>query len=403
MKFMNIFKKAYCRVFQFGFRLAMPFLPYRIPEQMDGLDEIPALFKERGIDSALLVIDANVRKLGLTRDFENLLYAEGIKASVYEQANPNPTIENVENARLVYIEGNAQAIVAIGGGSAMDCAKVCGARIACPKKPVHKMKGVMKILKKTPLLIAVPTTAGTGSEVTLAAVITDGETHHKYPINDFNLIPDIAVLDPKLTLGLPGNVTSTTGLDALTHAVEAYIGGSTTKFTREMSIEAVKLINENLETAVFNGSDVTARRKMLRAAYAAGASFTRSYVGYVHGVAHSLGGKYGIAHGLANAVILPVILRIYGKSCEIKLADLAIKAEVVPKDTPKEEAAEKFIRRIEELNKKFDLPSGFPEIKEEDIPLMAMNADKESNPLYPVPMLMDAKELEKVYRLLIIK
>lgn len=400
---MNIFKKAYCRVFQFGFRLAMPFLPYRIPEQMDGLDEIPALFKERGIDSALLVIDANVRKLGLTRDFENLLDAEGIKASVYEQANPNPTIENVENARLVYIEGNAQAIVAIGGGSAMDCAKVCGARIACPKKPVHKMKGVMKILKKTPLLIAVPTTAGTGSEVTLAAVITDGETHHKYPINDFNLIPDIAVLDPKLTLGLPGNVTSTTGLDALTHAVEAYIGGSTTNFTEEMSIEAVKLINENLETAVFNGSDVTARRKMLRAAYAAGASFTRSYVGYVHGVAHSLGGKYGIAHGLANAVILPVFLRIYGKSCEIKLADLAIKAEVVPKDTPKEEAAEKFIRRIEELNKKFDLPSGFPEIKEEDIPLMAMNADKESNPLYPVPMLMDAKELEKVYRLLIIK
>lgn len=400
---MNIFKKAYCRVFQFGFRLAMPFLPYRIPEQMDGLDEIPALFKERGIDSALLVIDANVRKLGLTRDFENLLDAEGIKASVYEQANPNPTIENVENARLVYIEGNAQAIVAIGGGSAMDCAKVCGARIACPKKPVHKMKGVMKILKKTPLLIAVPTTAGTGSEVTLAAVITDGETHHKYPINDFNLIPDIAVLDPKLTLGLPGNVTSTTGLDALTHAVEAYIGGSTTKFTEEMSIEAVKLINENLETAVFNGSDVTARRKMLRAAYAAGASFTRSYVGYVHGVAHSLGGKYGIAHGLANAVILPVFLRIYGKSCEKKLADLAIKAEVVPKDTPKEEAAEKFIRRIEELNKKFDLPSGFPEIKEEDIPLMAMNADKESNPLYPVPMLMDAKELEKVYRLLIIK
>lgn len=400
---MNIFKKAYCRVFQFGFRLAMPFLPYRIPEQMDGLDEIPALFKERGIDSALLVIDANVRKLGLTRDFENLLDAEGIKASVYEQANPNPTIENVENARLVYIEGNAQAIVAIGGGSAMDCAKVCGARIACPKKPVHKMKGVMKILKKTPLLIAVPTTAGTGSEVTLAAVITDGETHHKYPINDFNLIPDIAVLDPKLTLGLPGNVTSTTGLDALTHAVEAYIGGSTTKFTEEMSIEAVKLINENLETAVFNGSDVTARRKMLRAAYAAGASFTRSYVGYVHGVAHSLGGKYGIAHGLANAVILPVFLRIYGKSCEKKLADLAIKAEVVPKDTPKEEVAEKFIRRIEELNKKFDLPSGFPEIKEEDIPLMAMNADKESNPLYPVPMLMDAKELEKVYRLLIIK
>lgn len=400
---MNCLKKIYCRAYQFGFRIAMPFLPYRVPVQMDGLDEIPSLFEKKEIKSVLLVIDANVRKLGLTADFEALLEKTGIKFSVYEQANPNPTIENIENARSIYLDGNAQAIVAIGGGSAMDCAKVTGARVVCPNKPVQKMKGVMKILKKTPLLIAVPTTAGTGSEVTLAAVITDGETHHKYPINDFNLIPDYAVLDPALTLGLPASVTSTTGLDALTHAVEAYIGGSTTKFTRKMSIEAVTLIKESLETAVETGSDVEARKKMLKAAYCAGASFTRSYVGYVHGVAHSLGGAYGIAHGLANAVILPVFLRIYGKSCEKKLADLAVKSGVAPSDISTADAAERFIAWIEGMNKKFNLPAGFEQIKEEDIKIMAENADKESNPLYPVPLLMDAKELESVYRKLIIK
>lgn len=399
---MNCFKKIYCRAYQLGFRIAMPFLPYRVPTQMDGLNEIPQLFNEKGIDSVLLVIDANVRKLGLTKEFEDSLEPAGIRFSVYEQANPNPTIENIENAKAVYLNGNAQAIVAIGGGSAMDCAKVTGARVACPKKTVQKMKGVMKILTKTPLLVAVPTTAGTGSEVTLAAVITDGETHYKYPINDFNLIPDYAVLDPKLTLGLPAGVTSTTGLDALTHAVEAYIGGSTTKFTRQMSIEAVTLIKESLETAVETGSDVEARRKMLRAAYCAGASFTRSYVGYVHGVAHSLGGQYGIAHGLANAVILPMFLRIYGKSCEKKLADLAVKTGIVPAGISEAESAERFICWIEGMNKKFNLPEGFEQIKEEDIPIMAKNADKESNPLYPVPILMDAKELESVYRKLMI-
>lgn len=399
---MNCLKKIYCRTYQFGFRIALPFLPYRVPVQLDGLNEIPALLKKKGISTVLLVVDANVRKLGLTKGLEDGLSSNQIGFGVYEQATPNPTIENIENARKIYLDNNAGAIIAIGGGSAMDCAKVTGARVACPNKTVQKMKGVMKILTKTPLMIAVPTTAGTGSEVTLAAVITDGETHHKYPINDFNLIPNYAVLDPALTLGLPPHVTSTTGLDALTHAVEAYIGGSTTKFTREMSIEATRLITESLETAVETGSDVEARRKMLRAAYCAGASFTRSYVGYVHGVAHSLGGKYGIAHGLANAVILPVFLRIYGKSCEKKLADLAVKSGVASIGTPTDVAAEQFISWIEDMNKKFNLPTGFEQIKAEDIPEMAKNADKESNPLYPVPKLMDAKELAEVYRKLMV-
>ncbi|MGN0777041.1 MAG: iron-containing alcohol dehydrogenase [Candidatus Ventricola sp.] len=394
---MKAIKRLYCRAYQLVFRAALPVLPYRQPKLLDHLHEIAPLLGEKQITSVLLVADAGVRSLGLTAALEESLALAGIACAVYEQRTPNPTIANVEEARALYIEGHAQAIIAVGGGSAMDCAKVVGARIARPNKPVQKMRGLLRILRKTPLMIAAPTTAGTGSETTLAAVITDSETHYKYPINDFALIPDYAVLDAELTRGLPPQITATTGLDALTHAVEAYIGRSTNRLTRAMAEEAVVLIAGNLQAVYQDGGNLEARRHMLRAAYCAGIAFTRSYVGYVHGIAHSLGGQYGIAHGLANAVILPHMLRRYGTSCTAKLARLANIAGLVPAGTDEQTAAERFICWIEERNESFGLPAGFSQIREEDIPQMARRADRESNPLYPVPMLMDQQELETVY------
>lgn len=205
----------------------------------------------------------------------------------------------------------------------MDCAKGVGARVARPHKKISSMRGELKILKPIPLLIAVPTTAGTGSETTLAAVLTDERTHEKYALNDFVLIPRYAVLDPVLTEGLPPFITATTGMDALTHAVEAYIGKSNTAQTIEDSVAAVKLIFRNLERAYTDGSDMEARENMQKASFLAGAAFTRAYVGYVHAIAHSLGGEYGIPHGLANAVILPYVLEAYGSSVYMSLAELA--------------------------------------------------------------------------------
>lgn len=263
--------------------------------------------------------------------------------------------------------------------------------------PVEKMRGLLKIHKKLPLFFAVPTTAGTGSETTLAAVITNHETKHKYPINDFFLIPRYAVPDYKVTLGLPKNITSTTGMDALTHAVEAYIGNSTTKHTRAMAEEAVTLINKYLKRAYDNGQDVEAREKMLRASYCAGIAFTQSYVGYVHGIAHSLGGQYSVPHGLANAVILPYFLDEYGKACHKKLGKLARISGVADADDSDKLSAEKFIGRVKKMNESMDIPKTISEIKKEDIAKMAAHADKESNPLYPVPKLMNTKELEKMY------
>ena len=248
--------------------------------------------------------------------------------------------------------------------------------------------------------MAVPTTAGTGSETTLAAVITDAQTRYKYAINDFPLIPKYAVLDPKVTLSLPPFITATTGMDALTHAVEAYIGNSTTYGTRKDALLAVKLIFENIDTAYTDGSNADARRNMLHASFYAGCAFTKSYVGYVHAIAHSLGGEYNVPHGLANSVILPMMLEAYGEKIYKKLSRLAVAAGLADETTPCEEAAGQFIHAIKDMKKRFGIGDKIPEIQETDIPKLAHYADKEANPLYPVPVLMDASELEPYYHML---
>lgn len=387
----------YCRTFQAVFRAALPFLPYRSPKIIPSVAGIPDVCRRKGVDSVMIVTDAGIRSLGLTAFLEKTLSESGIDYCIYDGTVANPTIRNVEEARALYLERGAKAIIAFGGGSSMDCAKAAGARIVKPRQSISRMKGLLKVHKRLPLLIAIPTTAGTGSETTLAAVITDSEKHHKYPINDFSLIPRYAVLDYHETVGLPKSITATTGMDALTHAVEAYIGGSTTRETRAMAEEAVHLIYQYLKAAYDDGHDKEARKGMLKAAYCAGVAFTKSYVGYIHAVAHSLGGQYGTPHGLANAVILPIVLKMYGPSCEKRLARLARNAGVVESGMGDREAADRFIRWIRQMNDSMGIPRHFPDIRKEDIPVMARHADKEGNPLYPVPVLMDRKELERIY------
>ena len=392
---MNIFKKIYCRVFQTCFHLAIPLLPYRDPKILDSIEALPQEFAERKIKSVLLVTDPIIRKL--TGELETKLDNEGIKCVVYDKTNANPTVSNIEEALELYKKEGCQALIGFGGGSSIDCAKAVGARVACPKKTLEKMKGILKIHRRIPLLAAIPTTAGTGSETTVTTVITDDKTHYKYPISDFPLIPKIAVLDPKVTFSLPPHLTASTGMDALTHAVEAFIGGSTTKKTRDYSIRATKLIFSNIEKAYKNGTDENARRNMLLASNLAGGAFSRSYVGYVHAVAHSLGGAYNIPHGLANTVLLPVVLKRYGSSVWKKLQILAVAAGVASPSDSRQIAAEKFIAEICRLNKAMGIPEKLEGIKKEDIAELARRADKEANPIYPVPVLWNAKELEEFY------
>ena len=394
---MNKAKKLYCRTFQTGLKIALPFLPYRKPEVIGSVKTIPDILKKRKCSHALIITDTGIRNLGLTKRLENVLTKDGIPFCIYDKTVANPTTANVAEALEMYLSNGCDAIIGFGGGSSMDCAKAVGARIAKPKQSLAKMKGILKIHKKLPLLIAIPTTAGTGSETTLAAVITDAETRHKYAINDFPLIPRYAVLDPKVPLSLPPFITATTGMDALTHAVEAYIGKSTTYGTRKDALLAVKLIFENIDKAYTNGSDIDARRNMLHASFYAGCAFTKSYVGYIHAVAHSLGGEYNVPHGLANAILLPFVLEAYGPCIHKKLHHLAVAAGISAKDTPYDAAAGEFIEAIKAMKKRFDIGDTVKEIQEADIPKLSHYADKEANPLYPVPVLMDAEELEQFY------
>ena len=394
---MNILKKLWCRTYQTAFRMVIPILPYRQPELYDSLDSMADIVRSRGISRILIVTDQGLVRAGICRMVQEKLEAAGIAYAIYDGTVPNPTIHNVEEARQLYLDSRSQAIIALGGGSAMDCAKAAACRIARPRTPVRYMKGILKVWVRLPLLIAVPTTAGTGSETTLAAVITDPEKHHKYAIMDFPLIPRIAVLDYRVTTGLPPHITSTTGMDALVHAVEAFIGRSTTAYTRRMAIEAVHLIHENLLRAYHDGQDAEARRQMLRAAYCAGAAFSQSYVGYVHSVAHSLGGMYGTPHGLANAVLLPIVLKQYGKAAYRRLALLARASGVVREVKSEKLTAEDFINWVEAMNREMQIPSHLDGIRREDIPAMATYAEKEGNPLYPVPVLWTRRELEEIY------
>ena len=397
---MNTLRKIYCRAFQKAFHIAIPFLPYRKPKIAGSVKELPEIIMCHKCTHVLIITDGGIMKLGLTRRLEKALKEAGIPYTIYDKTVANPTTVNVREALELYHKEGCDAIIGFGGGSSMDCAKAVGACAVKPNQSLAQMKGILKVHKKLPLLMAVPTTAGTGSETTLAAVITDADTRYKYAINDFPLIPRYAVLDPKVTLSLPPFITATTGMDALTHAVEAYIGNSTTIDTRRDALKAVKLIFENIDIAYEHGDNIQARRNMLHASFYAGCAFTKSYVGYVHAVAHSLGGQYNVPHGLANAILLPLVLREYGSCIDKKLHKLAIAAGLADKNTPDHEAAELFIQAIEEMKERFGIVNIVKEIQETDIPKLAHYADKEANPLYPVPKLMDASELEKFYYML---
>lgn len=388
-------KNVFCRIFQAGFALGALLLPWRKPERVTGpgsLGRLPELLAEAGCKKPMIV--ASRRQCAAP---EFMAMTEKLTAwSVFSSVTANPKTETVEQLVEQFLAEGCDSMVAIGGGSPMDAAKAAAARLARPDRTLEQMKGLLRVRRRIVPFAAVPTTAGTGSETTIAAVVTD-EQHHKYAVGDLCLIPRWAVLDPVLTASLPASVTAETGMDALTHAVEAYIGNSTSRETRALALETVKLVFENIETAYQDGTNRPARANMLYAAHKAGIAFSKSYVGYIHAVAHSLGGQYNIPHGLANSVLMPIVLEAYGEAAHKKLHELGIAAGVTDSGDSHQEGAEKFIQAIRGLNRRLNIPTALPGIRQEDIPQMARHAAKEANPLYPVPVLMDAGELEQFY------
>lgn len=382
-------RKIECRLFQKSMRLLMPALPYRNPKILHSIQDM----KELSLSHPLIVTGSTtVKSEGMAQLLKQL-----DAYTIYAEVKANPTTHMIDDAYALYVSNACDSIIGFGGGSSLDCAKAVAAKVARPDLSISDMQGVLKIRKKTPFMVLIPTTAGTGSETTIASVVTDSQTHHKYAINDFVLIPDVAVLDPQLTLSLPPQLTASTGMDALTHAIEAYIGQSTTAYTRTEALEAIRLIHENLLVAYQDGNNLTARANLLKASYLAGDAFSKSYVGYVHAIAHSLGGKYNLPHGKTNATLLPVVLKAYGASIYKQLKTMAVVCGIASESETEKTAATMMIQTIQVMNRLMHIPTTISEIKTEDIAEMAANADKEANPLYPVPVLWDQTELATIY------
>lgn len=389
--------KMYCRIYQAVFKIGMYLIPWGMPETLEGagaVKQLPDLIRKKGYNKVLVVTDKVLMDLGLPKGMLDAMDAAGIEYVIYDGVQPNPTDRNINEGLKLFRENGCQAMVAFGGGSPMDCCKGIGAMAVKKGKTVEQLQGLFKVLHRIPTIFAVPTTAGTGSETTVAAVITNEKTHHKASMNDTSLMPKYAVLDPELTVGLPPKVTSTTGMDALCHAVECYTNNTyNSKLEKKLAEDAVKLIYDNLYTAYCDGSNLEARQNMQKAAFYAGRAFTRGCVGYVHAIGHTLGGLYGTPHGLAMSVILPHVMRQFGSAAHERLARLAEVCGMTGANDA--EKAEKFISWIEELKAKMNIPAGLDVIKDEDVPQIIAWAMKEANPLYPVPVVWDKADFEK--------
>ncbi len=368
----------------------------------DSLKKIVEIIKSEEHKKVLVMTTKGFIKRGSLQPLFDLFESEGLGYIVYSDVMPDPTIQCVEDAYKLYRDNRCDCIMAVGGGSVMDASKIVGARVSNPNLQVRDMRGLFKIKNAIPDLYAMPTTAGTGSEATVAAVITDevGGTHIKYAVTDFGLVPKYAVMYPQITLSLPAGITAATGMDALTHAVETYTNLYATKRVKKYARYAVKTIFENLPVVYKDGSDIKARAKMLKASYCAGVAFTNNFVGYVHAVAHALGALYGLPHGYANAILLPAVMEQYGKAAHKSLAELADVVGIEGATT--EEKADKFIEAIKQMNRDMEIPDKVKELKEEDFDTIASRAIEEGNPSYPVPVIWDEEDVKLLLRRMLV-
>ena len=393
------FESFYDRPRQLCFSAFLALAQYRrakVTVDAGSVHKIPKMVKDAGHKRVMVVTTPGfIRRGSLDQLFEEFK-KEDIYVTIFSHVMPDPTTDCVEAAETAYLQTSCEAIIAIVGGSVIDCSKALGARVAHHEKNLLQMNGLLKVQKRIPDLYAVPTTAGTGSEATAAAVITDARSHYKYTILDFCLIPRYAVLDPELSIGMPPEITAYTGMDALTHAVEAYTNRYCSPKTRKTAVQAVRQIYENLLPAYENGSDIKARKNMLMASYNGGLAINNNFVGYVHAIAHGIGGLYGVPHGKANAIILPYVLDAYGKHIWKKLAVLADAVGI--EGSSDEEKAKAFIESIREMNRKMGIPEKIEELDEKDFPEIIKRALHESNPMYPVPVIWGKKEMEKVLK-----
>lgn len=384
------------RLYMVVLKIAAKVLPISKPTLFIGKDSLKQLCHSvsiMGISKVLVVTDEGIVKLGFVKRLVFEFERVGVHCEVYSGVLPDPTYDQVDSGLSLYHKHQCKGVVAIGGGSPIDCAKLIAA-CATNKKPVRKLVGLLRVWKAPAPTFVLPTTSGTGSEVTVAAVVSDPKTHQKTPVMDPKLVPIAAALDPSLMLALPAHITAQTGMDALTHAVEAYISGNACAETDRYALAAISLIDENLEKAVNFGQNATARQNMALASYYAGLAFTKASLGYVHAIAHTLGAKYGTPHGLANAVVLPHVLEFSKVEAKERLAELATALELTNPLVSDSIKAQAFIDYVRGLQQKLRLPDSFDNIIHEHISELAKQSLHEARWNYPVPRYMQQQECE---------
>lgn len=395
---MNVIVKGLYRINQFIMSLAVPLLPWKdikLISKPGSIAKVPYILKEESVHTLFIATTNGTLKRGYLNGTLDELKSMGIEYHIFSNVKPDPTISSIEEGVALYNNNNCNGILAIGGGSVIDFSKIVGARAVKPKMSVAEMKGILKIRKKLPTFIAIPTTAGTGSECTLAAVVTDEKTHYKYPINDPCLLPDYAILDGELTKDLPPHLTAETGMDAMTHSIEAYINKFSSKESKSYAVKSLVAIHSNILKAYNDGENIDARQNMLEASFNAGKAFTRAYVGYVHAIGHAIGGLYGMPHGLTMAILLPKVLRKYGNKAYKSLSEIAIALGESPSLSSKE-LSQRFISMIESYNRDMGIPDKIESLSKTDYEEIAKRALKEANPLYPVPEIWTKGEIFEV-------
>lgn len=399
-----MFLKFYSRAYQFLLKSMAPLVNWQPETVMNCkgcIEKLAPKLADNNIDRVLIVTDEKILKAGLLESLILSLDEENIIYYIYKGVEENPTVSHAKEARDLYVSEDCQAIIGFGGGSALDCAKGAGVLSTNGLEHLSEYKGFMKVKHKLPYLVAVPTTAGTGSEASNCAVLSDEAGENRFVITDMKLMPNTVVLDPELLISLSREMTAYTGMDALVHAVEAYISQSANKQTRMLSEEAVELVFKNLYASYKDGTNITARTNMQRASYFAGKAFTRAGLGNIHALSHSIELKYKIQHGHAVAYLMPYVLEKYGSKVEEALGRLAVIAELADETDSDQDKAQKFINGIRELNDMMHIDLPLNALAREEVGQLAKLAYKEANPYYPVPVMFNKDDfqglLERVF------
>ena len=393
-------RRFFMRVFQRVSAIVLYFLPWREPVVYKGagmLNMVPVALKTADINRVVVVTDQGIKNSGLLDKVIEQLDESSISYDIYDQVEPNPDEATIQEIADMYKKNDGQGLIGVGGGSVIDATKVAAILVNNPGKQPRDFEGLLKVRRKTAYNLMIPTTAGTGSEVTLAAVVSNPSERRKYTIMEPKIIPNAAILAPEMLVSLPAKLTAETGMDALTHAVESFISRTRTKQTKHDGVKAVKLISDYLKRSYDAPDDVAARLGMLEASYYAGRAFTRAYVGNIHAMSHALTAFYDSPHGRTNALVMPIVLRMYGEPVHKALAELADEVSLTNVDATNEEKATAFIEWIEGLNETFGIPKHIPDIKHDDLDALIAHAYKEANPMYPVPVIFSREDFREGY------